>query len=67
MTAIVVALGGKTTATHRASSLKNFIRTGAKSVHCVCVDVCVWMCGCGCGGGWAGVDVCECVWMCVSG
>lgn len=30
MTAIVVALGGKATTTHRASSLKNFIRTGAK-------------------------------------
>jgi ATPase subunit of ABC transporter with duplicated ATPase domains len=32
MTAIVVALGGKATTTHRASSLKNFIRTGAKYV-----------------------------------
>ena len=30
MTAIVVALGGKATTTHRASSLRNFIRTGAK-------------------------------------
>ena len=48
MTAIVVALGGKATATHRASSLKNFIRTGAKSVHCVCGWVCVSGCGCVC-------------------
>jgi recombinational DNA repair ATPase RecF len=35
MTAIVVALGGKATTTHRASSLKNFIRTGAKSAEVI--------------------------------
>ena len=32
MTAIIVALGGKATATQRGSSLKSFIRTGCRLV-----------------------------------